>query len=93
MMRMFHNIVYLTPQAKHATIIRVMYLCGHCFLKLLQAYFYAWYGNIIAIEVNSTKNIFNLHFSNNFSRKSYRATRVKAQYTSRSGRDAVTSVS
>ncbi|XP_031778011.1 odorant receptor 246 isoform X1 [Nasonia vitripennis] len=49
-------LVFQALQAKHATIIRIIYLCGHCFLKLLQAYFYAWYGNIIAIESDACQS-------------------------------------
>ena len=39
-------------QAKHLTLFKIFFYIFYCFLKLVQAYSYAWYGNIITVEVS-----------------------------------------
>ncbi|XP_058790713.1 odorant receptor 4-like [Phymastichus coffea] len=43
-------LIFQASQMKHLTALKVCYLVCYSFLKLVQAYSYAWFGNIINVE-------------------------------------------
>ena len=82
------------------TTYRAIYLICYAFLKLVQAYSYAWFGNIIAIEVRKARARVASR-SSKFEKKWYtyivlshsvrglifRARRASTRSTTRTGRD------
>ncbi|NP_001164419.1 odorant receptor 249 [Nasonia vitripennis] len=42
--------VFQALHMRNTTPVRALYLFGHWFIKIVQAYSYSWYGNIIAVE-------------------------------------------
>ncbi|XP_011501530.1 PREDICTED: odorant receptor 13a-like [Ceratosolen solmsi marchali] len=43
-------LIFQATETKHFTVLKVCYLICYSFLKLVQAYSYAWFGNIIYVE-------------------------------------------
>ncbi|XP_011501528.1 PREDICTED: odorant receptor 13a-like [Ceratosolen solmsi marchali] len=56
-------IIFQATGIQNMTVYRAIYLICYCFLKLVQAYTYAWFGNIIAVESEICLNsIYNAHW-------------------------------